>query len=76
MGTLSMLQANGNEVYIAILTTGNVGTQVPVPLFLLLFGGVGIALGIAMAGYRVMDTIGKEPVFFSIATVFEGQHGD
>lgn len=29
MGTLGMLQANGNEVYIAILTTGNVGTQDP-----------------------------------------------
>ena len=28
-GTLGLLQANGNEVYIAILTTGNVGTQDP-----------------------------------------------
>jgi PiT family inorganic phosphate transporter len=32
-----------------LVNTGNVGTKVPVPLFLLLFGGVGIALGIAMA---------------------------
>jgi LmbE family N-acetylglucosaminyl deacetylase len=29
MGTLGMLNANGNEVYILILTTGNVGTQDP-----------------------------------------------
>lgn len=29
MGTLGMLNANGNEIYIAILTTGNVGTQDP-----------------------------------------------
>lgn len=29
MGTLGMLNANGNEVYIVILTTGNVGTQDP-----------------------------------------------
>jgi len=29
MGTLGMLNANGNEVYVAILTTGNVGTQDP-----------------------------------------------
>ena len=29
MGTLSLLQANGNEVFIAMLTTGNVGTQDP-----------------------------------------------
>ena len=29
MGTLGMLNANGNEVYIVILTTGNVGTDYP-----------------------------------------------
>jgi LmbE family N-acetylglucosaminyl deacetylase len=29
MGTLGMLQSSDNEVYIAILTTGNVGTQDP-----------------------------------------------
>jgi LmbE family N-acetylglucosaminyl deacetylase len=28
-GTLAMLQDHGNEVYVAILTTGNVGTQDP-----------------------------------------------
>ncbi len=28
-GTLAMLQENGNEIFIAILTTGNVGTQDP-----------------------------------------------
>ncbi len=28
-GTLGLLQSTGNEVYIAILTTGNVGTQDP-----------------------------------------------
>ena len=28
-GTLAMLQQNGNNIYIAILTTGNVGTQDP-----------------------------------------------
>ena len=41
-----------------IVQTGQVGTQVQVPIFLLLFGGVGIASGIGMAGHRVMDTIG------------------
>ena len=30
----------------------------PVPSFLLPFGGIGIAGGISMAGYRVMDTTG------------------
>ncbi len=43
-----------------LVKTGSVGTQVPVPIFLLLFGGVGIAAGIGMAGHRVMDTIGTK----------------
>jgi PiT family inorganic phosphate transporter len=43
-----------------IAQTGQVGTQVQVPMFLLLFGGIGIACGIGMAGHRVMDTIGTK----------------
>lgn len=43
-----------------LVKTGTVGATVPVPLFLLLFGGVGIALGISMAGYRVMETLGTK----------------
>ena len=42
-----------------LVKTGSIGDKVPVPTFLLLFGGLGIACGIAMAGHRVMDTIGK-----------------
>ena len=42
-----------------LVKTGSVGATVPVPFFLLLFGGIGIALGISTWGYRVMDTIGK-----------------
>lgn len=43
-----------------LVKTGSVGTKVPVPIFLLLFGGIGIACGIGMAGHRVMETIGKK----------------
>ncbi len=43
-----------------IVKTGAVGSKVPVPVFLLMFGGVGIACGISMAGYRVMDTLGHK----------------
>ena len=43
-----------------IVKTGSIGAKVPVPVFLLLFGGVGIALGIGMAGRRVMTTIGTK----------------
>jgi PiT family inorganic phosphate transporter len=42
-----------------LVKTGGVGDKVQVPLFLLFFGGIGIACGIAMAGHRVMDTIGR-----------------
>ncbi|MGD9042899.1 MAG: inorganic phosphate transporter [Desulfobacterales bacterium] len=43
-----------------LVKTGSVGAKVPVPIFLLLFGGIGIACGIGMAGHRVMETIGKK----------------
>lgn len=43
-----------------LVKTGGVGAQVPVPAFLLLFGGIGIACGISMAGHRVMGTIGTK----------------
>ena len=43
-----------------LVKTGNVGGKVPVPVFLLFFGGIGIACGIAMAGHRVMETMGKK----------------
>jgi len=32
-----------------LVKTGTIGTKVPVPIFLLIFGGVGIALGIGMS---------------------------
>ena len=43
-----------------LVKTGGVGANVPVPVFLLFFGGIGIACGIGMAGHRVMDTIGRK----------------
>ena len=43
-----------------LVKTGSVGAKVPVPVFLLLFGGIGIACGIGMAGHRVMETMGQK----------------
>ncbi|MEA3428077.1 MAG: inorganic phosphate transporter [Thermodesulfobacteriota bacterium] len=43
-----------------IVKTGGIGAKVSVPVFLLLFGGIGIACGIGMAGTRVMETVGKK----------------
>jgi PiT family inorganic phosphate transporter len=43
-----------------LVKAGSVGTKVAVPVFLLVFGGIGIACGIGMAGHRVMETIGTK----------------
>jgi inorganic phosphate transporter, PiT family len=43
-----------------LVKTGSVGGKVPVPIFLLFFGGIGIACGIGMAGHRVMETMGEK----------------
>ncbi len=43
-----------------LVNTGTVGAKVPVPVWLLFFGGIGIACGIGMAGHRVMETIGTK----------------
>ena len=43
-----------------LVKTGSVGVTVPVPFFLLLFGGIGIAAGIAMGGARVIQTVGEK----------------
>lgn len=42
------------------VTNGAIGGSITVPVFLLLFGGLGIACGIAMWGYRVIETLGQK----------------
>ncbi|MEN8374114.1 MAG: inorganic phosphate transporter [Gemmatimonadota bacterium] len=37
-----------------------IATTVPVPLWVLLLGGVGIVLGLATLGYRVIETVGRQ----------------
>nr|WP_206204327.1 inorganic phosphate transporter [Thermococcus sp. LS1] len=44
----------------AVATMGLAGMQVPVPRWILALGGVGIAVGVATYGYRVMETVGKK----------------
>ncbi|AMQ18611.1 inorganic phosphate transporter [Thermococcus peptonophilus] len=43
----------------AVATMGMAGMKVPVPRWILAMGGLGIALGVATYGYRVMETVGR-----------------
>ena len=44
----------------AVATMGMAGMKVPVPRWILALGGLGIAVGVATYGYRVMETVGKK----------------
>ncbi len=44
----------------AVITMGISGMKVPVPRWVLVLGGLGIAVGIFMYGYKVMETVGKK----------------
>ncbi len=44
----------------AVISMGMAGIKVPVPKWILAMGGVGIAIGIFMYGYKVMETVGKK----------------
>jgi len=45
---------------ISIIKTGTVVMKVPVPLWVLGLGGIGIVIGLATWGWRVIETIGKK----------------
>lgn len=45
---------------VAILTTGIFAVDAPVPTWALALGGVGIVIGLATWGWRVIETIGKK----------------
>jgi len=45
---------------ISIVDTGTVTQQSPLPVYVLLLGGVGIVIGLATFGYRVIATVGSK----------------
>lgn len=45
---------------VAVLTTGLYAVEAPVPTWALALGGVGIVVGLATWGWRVIETIGKK----------------
>mgnify|MGYP006202020297 CR=1 FL=1 len=61
--TAGAIGAIGPLAAVVSLTTSGfaeLANQVPVPLWVLFVGGLGIVLGLATYGYRVIATIGKE----------------
>ncbi len=45
---------------LAVMETQKVTMQVPVPIWVLGLGGIGLVIGISTWGYRVMETIGRK----------------
>jgi PiT family inorganic phosphate transporter len=45
---------------VAVFKSGDLAMKVPVPMWVLALGGIGIVVGLGTWGYRVIDTIGKK----------------
>ncbi len=60
---------------VAILTTGLFAVEVPVPTWALALGGVGIVIGLATWGWRVIETIGKKITELTPSRGFAAEFG-
>lgn len=60
---------------VAILTTGLFAVEASVPLWALALGGVGIVIGLATWGWRVIDTIGKKITELTPSRGFAAEFG-
>lgn len=59
----------------AILTTGIYAVETSVPMWALALGGVGIVCGLAMWGWRVIETIGKKITELTPSRGFAAEFG-
>ncbi len=60
---------------VTILQTHTVSSQVPVPMWVLAMGGLGIVIGLATWGYKVILTIGKKITALSPSRGFAATFG-
>jgi inorganic phosphate transporter, PiT family len=60
---------------IAILTSGIVAVESPVPMWALALGGLGIVIGLATWGWRVIETIGKKITELTPSRGFSAEFG-
>ncbi len=58
-----------------IATDGFLAAEAEVPIGLLLLGGIGITVGVATWGYKVMDTIGKKITHITPSRGFAAEFG-
>jgi PiT family inorganic phosphate transporter len=60
---------------VAILTTGIFAVDAPVPTWALSLGGIGIVIGLATWGWRVIETIGKKITELTPSRGFAAEFG-
>jgi PiT family inorganic phosphate transporter len=60
---------------VSILTTGLMAVESPVPTWALAVGGVGIVIGLATWGWRVIETIGKKITELTPSRGFAAEFG-
>ena len=60
---------------INILATGSISSQTPIPTWTLALGGIGIVVGLATWGWRVIETIGKKITELTPTRGFSAEFG-
>jgi len=60
---------------ISILTTGAISEQSAIPTWILTLGGIGIVIGLATWGWRVIETIGKKITELTPTRGFSAEFG-
>lgn len=60
---------------VAILREGIVAAKATVPISMLVLGGIGIVLGLATYGYKVMETVGKKITALTPSRAFAANLG-
>jgi PiT family inorganic phosphate transporter len=59
----------------SISKSGVVGVKIPVPIWILALGGIGIALGISTFGYKVIKTVGEKITEVTPSRGFSAEFG-
>jgi PiT family inorganic phosphate transporter len=58
---------------VSVFRSGDLAMKVPVPVWILALGGVGIVVGLATWGYRVIETVGKKITHITPSRGFSAQ---